>query len=60
MRFSNALSGKRISIWTGLGALVNLKIFVDCQYFLERDLALIEINPLVITKEDDLIRFDGN
>ena len=27
--------------------------------FLERDLALIEINPLVITKEDDLICLDG-
>ncbi len=27
--------------------------------FLERDLALIEINPLVITKQGDLIRLDG-
>ncbi len=27
--------------------------------FLERDLALIEINPLVITKDDDLICLDG-
>ncbi|STV52488.1 succinyl-CoA ligase subunit beta [Klebsiella pneumoniae subsp. ozaenae] len=27
--------------------------------FLERDLALIEINPLVITKQGDLICLDG-
>lgn len=27
--------------------------------FLERDLALVEINPLVITKQGDLICLDG-
>ncbi len=36
------------------------KIFMGlATIFLERDLALIEINPLVITKQGDLICLDG-
>jgi len=30
-----------------------------CKLFVEKDLALVEINPLVITKEEDLICLDG-
>lgn len=30
-----------------------------CKLFVEKDLALVEINPLVITKEGDLICLDG-
>ena len=55
-----ALSGTRISNFKlGLkGKQVGqfAKIFMGlATIFLERDLALIEINPLVITKDDDLI-----
>lgn len=52
LAFKLGLSGKLVGqftkIFTGLGTL-----------FLERDLALVEINPLVITKAGDLICLDA-
>ncbi len=52
LAFKLGLSGKQVDqfakIFTGLAKI-----------FLERDLALIEINPLVITKQRDLICLDG-
>ncbi len=50
--FSLGLTGAQIKqftqIMTGLGKL-----------FVERDLSLLEVNPLVVTKEGDLICLDG-
>jgi succinyl-CoA synthetase beta subunit len=52
LAFKLGLSGKQIAQFT--------KIFMGlATLFLERDLALIEINPLVITKSGDLICLDG-
>lgn len=52
LAFKLGLKGKQVSQFA--------KIFMGlATIFLERDLALIEINPLVITKEDDLICLDG-
>jgi len=52
LAFGLGLQGKQIkqfgSLLTGL-----------CKLFVEKDLALVEINPLVITKEEDLICLDG-
>lgn len=52
LAFGLGLKGKQIkqfgSLLTGL-----------CTLFVEKDLALVEINPLVITKEEDLICLDG-
>lgn len=52
LAFKLGLKGKQVSqfakIFMGLATL-----------FLERDLALVEINPLVITKTDDLVCLDG-
>ncbi len=52
LAFGLGLKGKQIkqfgSLLTGL-----------CKLFVEKDLALVEINPLVITKEEDLICLDG-
>ena len=52
LAFKLGLKGKQVSQFA--------KIFMGlATIFLERDLALIEINPLVITKDDDLICLDG-
>ncbi|MCG8706950.1 ADP-forming succinate--CoA ligase subunit beta [Brenneria sp. 4F2] len=52
LAFNMGLSGKQVAqfthIFMGLGKL-----------FLERDLSLVEINPLVITTQGDLICLDG-
>ena len=52
LAFGLGLKGKQIkqfgSLLTGL-----------CKLFVEKDLALVEINPLVITKDEDLICLDG-
>jgi succinyl-CoA synthetase beta subunit len=52
LAFALKLTGNQIKqftqILTGLGKM-----------FVERDLALLEINPLVITKQDDLLCLDG-
>ena len=52
LAFKLGLEGKQVQQFT--------KIFMGlATIFLERDLALIEINPLVITKQGDLICLDG-
>lgn len=52
LAFKLGLEGKLVQQFT--------KIFMGlATIFLERDLALIEINPLVITKQGDLICLDG-
>ncbi|MGP1959285.1 MAG: ADP-forming succinate--CoA ligase subunit beta [Arsenophonus sp. NC-CH8-MAG3] len=52
LAFKLCLSGKQIEQFT--------KIFMGlATIFFERDLVLIEINPLVITKQGDLICLDG-
>jgi succinyl-CoA synthetase beta subunit len=52
LAFKLGLEGKLVQQFT--------KIFMGlANIFLERDLALIEINPLVITKQGDLICLDG-
>ncbi len=52
LAFKLGLNGKQVKQFT--------KIFMGlATLFLERDLALIEINPLVITKQGDLICLDG-
>lgn len=52
LAFKLGLSGKQVQQFT--------QIFIGlATIFLERDLALIEINPLVITKQGDLICLDG-
>lgn len=52
LAFKLGLSGKQISLFT--------KIFMGlATLFLERDLMLAEINPLVITQQGDLICLDG-
>lgn len=52
LAFKLGLTGKQVSqfakIFMGLATL-----------FLERDLAMVEINPLVITKQGDLVCLDG-
>ncbi len=52
LAFGLGLSGQQIKQFTSL--LTGL-----CQLFVEKDLALVEINPLVITSEGDLICLDG-
>ncbi len=52
LAFGLGLQGKQIKQFTSL--LQGL-----CKLFIEKDLALVEINPLVITKEEDLICLDG-
>lgn len=52
LAFGLGLKGKQIKQFTSL--LNGL-----CKLFVEKDLALVEINPLVITKEEDLICLDG-
>lgn len=52
LAFGLGLQGKQIKQFTSL--LQGL-----CKLFVEKDLALVEINPLVITKEEDLICLDG-
>ncbi|WP_342220985.1 ADP-forming succinate--CoA ligase subunit beta [Candidatus Fukatsuia endosymbiont of Tuberolachnus salignus] len=52
LAFKLGLSGKQVAQFT--------KIFMGlAELFLTRDLALVEINPLVITKQGDLICLDG-
>ncbi|MGP8979746.1 ATP-grasp domain-containing protein, partial [Enterobacter hormaechei] len=52
LAFKLGLEGKLVQQFT--------KIFMGlANIFLERDLALIEINPLVITTQGDLICLDG-
>ena len=52
LAFKLGLTGKQVSQFT--------KIFMGlATLFLERDLALVEINPLVITKQGDLVCLDG-
>ncbi|WP_022941355.1 ADP-forming succinate--CoA ligase subunit beta [Psychromonas hadalis] len=52
LAFKLGLSGKQIGQFT--------KIFLGlATIFQEKDLALLEINPLVVTAEDDLICLDG-
>ena len=52
LAFKLGLSGKQIGQFT--------KIFLGLsKMFHEKDLALLEINPLVVTDEDDLICLDG-
>lgn len=52
LAFKLGLKGKQVSQFA--------KIFMGlATMFLERDLALVEINPLVITTQDDLICLDG-
>lgn len=52
LAFGLGLAGKQIKQFTKiLTGLVNM--------FVEKDLALLEINPLVITKDDDLLCLDG-
>jgi succinyl-CoA synthetase beta subunit len=52
LAFKLGLEGKQVQQFT--------KIFMGlATIFLERDLALIEINPLVITTQGDLICLDG-
>ncbi|MDX5627854.1 MULTISPECIES: ADP-forming succinate--CoA ligase subunit beta [unclassified Brenneria] len=52
LAFKMGLSGKQVAQFTG--------IFMGlAKMFLERDLSLVEINPLVITAEGDLICLDG-
>ncbi|WP_312184802.1 ATP-grasp domain-containing protein, partial [Pantoea sp. CTOTU46764] len=52
LAFKLGLTGKQVSQFT--------KIFMGlATMFLERDLAMVEINPLVITKQGDLICLDG-
>ncbi len=52
LAFKLGLSGKQVQQFS--------KIFMGlATLFLERDLALVEINPLVITAQDDLICLDG-
>lgn len=52
LAFKLGLEGKQVQQFT--------KIFMGlATIFLERDPALIEINPLVITKQGDLICLDG-
>ncbi len=52
LAFKLGLEGKQVQQFT--------KIFMGlATIFLERDLALIEINPLVVTKQGDLICLDG-
>jgi len=52
LAFKLGLTGKQVQQFT--------KIFMGlANIFLERDLALIEINPLVITKQGDLSCLDG-
>ena len=52
LAFGLGLKGKQIKQF---GSLLNGL----CALFVEKDLALVEINPLVITKEEDLICLDG-
>lgn len=52
LAFGLGLSGAQIKQFTSL--LTGL-----CKLFVEKDLALVEINPLVITGEGDLICLDG-
>jgi len=52
LAFGLGLKGKQIKQFSSL--LTGL-----CKLFVEKDLALVEINPLVITKEEDLICLDG-
>ncbi|QTF09330.1 ADP-forming succinate--CoA ligase subunit beta [Brenneria izadpanahii] len=52
LAFKMGLSGKQVAQFS--------KIFMGlAKMFLERDLSLVEINPLVITKQGDLICLDG-
>ena len=52
LAFKLGLTGKQVGQFT--------KIFMGlATLFLERDLAMVEINPLVITKQGDLICLDG-
>lgn len=52
LAFKLGLSGKQINQFS--------QIFVSLgKLFLERDLSLVEINPLVVTKSGDLICLDG-
>ncbi|ATA24758.1 succinate--CoA ligase subunit beta [Brenneria goodwinii] len=52
LAFKMGLSGKQVAQFS--------KIFMGlATMFLERDLSLVEINPLVITKQGDLICLDG-
>ncbi|MEC5320042.1 ADP-forming succinate--CoA ligase subunit beta [Brenneria populi subsp. brevivirga] len=52
LAFKMGLSGKQVAQFT--------KIFMGlAKMFLERDLSLVEINPLVITAQGDLICLDG-
>ncbi|MCE1690165.1 succinate--CoA ligase subunit beta, partial [Enterobacter hormaechei] len=52
LAFKLGLTGKQVGQFT--------KIFLGlANLFLERDLALVEINPLVITTQDDLVCLDG-
>ncbi len=52
LAFGLGMKGKQIKQFSAL--LTGL-----CKLFVEKDLALVEINPLVITKEEDLICLDG-
>ena len=52
LAFGLGLSGGQIKQFTQL--LTGL-----CKLFVEKDMALVEINPLVVTKEGDLICLDG-
>ncbi|MCL4150305.1 UNVERIFIED_CONTAM: hypothetical protein GTU68_040839 [Idotea baltica] len=52
LAFGLGMKGKQIKQFSVL--LTGL-----CKLFVEKDLALVEINPLVITKEEDLICLDG-
>ncbi|MCX2958817.1 MAG: succinate--CoA ligase subunit beta, partial [Serratia symbiotica] len=52
LAFKLGLTGKQVSQFA--------KIFMGSStLFLERDLAMVEINPLVITKQGDLVCLDG-
>lgn len=52
LAFKLGLSGKQVGQFS--------KIFMGlATLFLERDLAMVEINPLVITKQGDLVCLDG-
>lgn len=52
LAFKLGLTGKQVGQFT--------KIFMGlATLFLERDLAMVEINPLVVTKQGDLICLDG-
>lgn len=52
LAFKLGLTGKQVAQFT--------KIFMGlATLFLERDLAMVEINPLVITKQGDLVCLDG-